>query len=49
MRRTEYILLVIVLLAWGAIACGVAIQGRIDVGSDAGQPRTDAPCPGTVE
>jgi hypothetical protein len=49
MHRTEYVLLTIVLLAWCAIACGVAIQGRIDVGSDAGRPRTDSPCPGTVE
>ena len=30
-----------------AIACGVAIQGRIDVGSEAAKPRT--PCPGVVE
>ena len=49
MQRTEYLLLAIVLLAWGAIACGVAIQGRIDVGADAGQPRTDAPCHQAVE
>ncbi len=32
-----------------AIACGVAIQGRIDVGSEAGRPHTETPCPGTVE
>jgi hypothetical protein len=38
--------LCIVILAMLAFACGVAIEGRIDVGPDAGKPRTDSPCPG---
>jgi hypothetical protein len=36
----------LVLLVVFALACGVAIQGRIDVGSDAGKrPVADSPCP----
>jgi len=28
------------------LACGVAIQGRIDVGTEAGRPHVETPCPG---
>lgn len=37
--------LCIFILLLVTIACGVAIQGRIDVGSEAGRPHTDSPCP----
>jgi hypothetical protein len=38
-------LLLGVLLLLGTLACGVAIQGRIDVGSEAGKPNPTSPCP----
>jgi hypothetical protein len=30
-------------------ACGVAVSGRIDVGTEAGRPPAATPCPGAVE
>lgn len=38
------VLIVLYLLMVGTLACGVAIQGRIDVGEHAGEPR-QTPCP----
>jgi len=38
-------LLLIAILAVLLVACGVAIQGRIDVGEDVGKPQAQTPCP----
>jgi len=45
MRRAMWAALVCVLVVL-ALACGVTVSGRIDVGPEAGTPARESPCPG---
>jgi hypothetical protein len=44
--RALGVFVVAYLLALLALACGVTVSGRIDVGPEAGTPARESPCPG---
>jgi hypothetical protein len=45
MTRATLSALGIVIWLLLALACGVTVSGRIDVGADAGTPAHETPCP----